>query len=53
MHTAQARLMASYNRWMSKRLSEVSPQPSDTERKRDLNALFGSMQGTLFTHGAS
>ena len=47
MRAAQARLMASYNRWMNERLYEVCSQLSDEERKRDRNAFFGSIHGTL------
>ena len=40
-------LMARYNRWMNERLSALLAEFDDAERKRDRNAFFGSMHGTL------
>jgi uncharacterized damage-inducible protein DinB len=42
-----ARAMASYNRWMSKRIYNAYSRLSDEERKRDLGAFFKSIHGTL------
>jgi len=39
--------MARYNRWMNERLYAVCATMSDTERKRDRGAFFGSIHGTL------
>lgn len=47
MRAAQARLMASYNRWMNERLYEICSQLPDMERKQDRNVFFGSIHGTL------
>ena len=40
-------LMARYNRWMNERLYAQLAGIDDAERKRDRNAFFGSMHGTL------
>jgi uncharacterized damage-inducible protein DinB len=47
MRPEQARIMASYNRWMNERLYEVCAEIPDAERKRDRKAFFGSIHGTL------
>ena len=47
MNAGQARLMASYNSWMNERIYEVCAQLTDEERKRDRQAFFGSIHGTL------
>jgi len=41
------RVMARYNRWMNERLYAVCAGMSDAERKRDRQAFFGSIHGTL------
>jgi uncharacterized damage-inducible protein DinB len=40
-------LMARYNRWMNERLYAQLAGIDDAERRRDRNAFFGSMHGTL------
>jgi len=40
-------LMARYNRWMNERLYALLSELPDDERKRDRDAFFGSMHGTL------
>ena len=47
MKARQARLMASYNRWMNERIYDVCAQLSDEERRRDRNTFFRSIHGTL------
>ena len=47
MRTAQARDMASYNRWMNQRLYSVCAELPDRERKEDRGAFFKSIHGTL------
>src|SRR5690606_33206663 len=47
MKPEQARVMASYNRWMNERLYAVCAEMSDAERKRDRQAYFRSIHGTL------
>lgn len=47
MLAAQARDMASYNRWMNERLYEVCAELSDADRKQDTGAFFKSIHGTL------
>lgn len=47
MRAEQARVMASYNRWMNERLYEVCANLSDDERKGDRGAFFRSIHGTL------
>jgi uncharacterized damage-inducible protein DinB len=42
-----ARAMASYNRWMNKRIYEACSTLSDKERKRDVGVFFKSIHGTL------
>jgi len=42
-----ARAMASYSRWMNKRLYDACSRLSDEERKRDVGAFFKSIHGTL------
>jgi uncharacterized damage-inducible protein DinB len=42
-----ARAMASYNRWMNKRIYDACSRLSDEERKRDLGTFFKSIHGTL------
>lgn len=39
--------LAHYNRWMNKRIYELCTQIPDTQRKKDLNAFFHSIHGTL------
>ncbi len=41
------RLLARYNRWMNERLYAAASTLSDTERKRDRGAFFGSIHRTL------
>jgi uncharacterized damage-inducible protein DinB len=41
------RAMASYNRWMNKRIYDACSRLSDEERKRDVGAFFKSIHGTL------
>lgn len=41
------RAMASYNRWMNKRIYDVCSTLSDEERKRNVGAFFKSIHGTL------
>ena len=40
-------LMARYNRWMNERLYALCAELTDSERKRDRAAFFGSIHGTL------
>lgn len=40
-------MMAGYNRWMNERLYEICATISDEERKRDRQAFFRSIHGTL------
>lgn len=47
MHTALAKDMASYNRWINQRLYEVCSKLSDAERKQNSGAFFKSIHGTL------
>lgn len=47
MKPEQARVMASYNRWMNERLYAVCADMTDAERKRDRQAYFRSIHGTL------
>lgn len=47
MWTEQFRALARYNRWMNRRLYDTAKQLSDGDRKRDLGAYFGSLEGTL------
>lgn len=42
-----ARAMASYNRWMNKRIYDACSTLSDEERKRNVGAFFKSIHGTL------
>ena len=42
-----ARAMASYNRWINKRIYDACSGLSDKERKRDVGAFFKSIHGTL------
>lgn len=39
--------LARYNRWMNERLYAFAGELGDQERKRDVKAFFGSLQGTL------
>lgn len=39
--------MASYNRWMNRRLYEACAQLTDEQRKQDKGAFFKSIHGTL------
>ena len=39
--------MAAYNAWMNERLYAAAAELTDEERKRDLNAAFKSIHGTL------
>jgi uncharacterized damage-inducible protein DinB len=41
------RMMAGYNRWMNERLYSLCATISDEERKRDRQAFFRSIHGTL------
>ena len=41
------RTMARYNRWMNERLYGVCAEIPDAERKRDRDAFFASIHGTL------
>ena len=43
----QFRMMAGYNRWMNEKLYAICAQLSDEERKRDRQAFFRSIHGTL------
>lgn len=47
MSAAQARDMASYNRWMNEKLYALCAQLSDADRKQDRGAFFKSVHGTL------
>ena len=47
MRAEQARVMAAYNRWMNERLYAICAQLTDEERKRDRQAFFRSIHGTL------
>ncbi|SEG08631.1 DinB family protein [Marinobacterium lutimaris] len=47
MIAAQAKDMASYNRWMNERVYEVCATLSDEARKQDRGAFFSSIHGTL------
>jgi len=47
MPTDHYQLLAQYNRWMNDKLYAVCAELSDTERKRDLGAFFGSLHRTL------
>lgn len=47
MRAAQAKDMASYNRWMNERLYAVCGQLSDADRKKNVGAFFKSIHGTL------
>ncbi|MBE0593573.1 MAG: DinB family protein [Gemmatimonadales bacterium] len=47
MLAAQARDMASYNRWMNQRLYEACARLADGDRKKDCGAFFRSVHGTL------
>ena len=39
--------MATYNAWMNERMYAAAAELTDEERKRDLNAAFKSIHGTL------
>jgi len=41
------RLMAAYNRWMNEKLYALCATLSEEERRRDRNAFFRSIHGTL------
>jgi uncharacterized damage-inducible protein DinB len=41
------RMMARYNRWMNERLYASCGKLTEAERKRDREAFFGSIHGTL------
>ena len=41
------RLMARYNRWMNERMYALCATMTDSDRKRDRGAFFGSIHGTL------
>lgn len=47
MRSAQALDMALYNRWMNQRVFELCSQLSDEDRKKDRQAFFKSIHGTL------
>src|SRR5690606_1980841 len=41
------RALARYNSWMNRKLFELAWDLDDSERRRDLNAFFKSIHGTL------
>lgn len=43
----QYQLMARYNQWMNEKLYAICAEMSDTTRKKDMGAFFGSVHGTL------
>src|SRR2546421_9913584 len=45
--TEWLRMMAGYNRWMNEKLYAICATLSDEERKRDREAFFRSIHGTL------
>ena len=45
--TENYRLMAQYNRWMNDRLYAAAGGLPDDERRRDRDAFFKSIHGTL------
>jgi uncharacterized damage-inducible protein DinB len=45
--TESLRMMAGYSRWMNEKLYSVCATLSDEERKRDRQAFFRSIHGTL------
>lgn len=47
MRAAQARDMASYNRWMNSRLYSVCAELPDARRREDCGVFFKSVHGTL------
>ncbi|HEY5957907.1 MAG TPA: DinB family protein [Polyangiaceae bacterium] len=47
MWTDQFAALARYNRWMNRKLYELAAELTDDERKRQLGAFFGSIEGTL------
>jgi uncharacterized damage-inducible protein DinB len=47
MAPRQVQTMAAYNRWMNDRLYGVYSGMTDSERKQDRKAFFGSIHGTL------
>ncbi|MBK7399729.1 MAG: damage-inducible protein DinB [Myxococcales bacterium] len=47
MTPEHARAMARYNRWMNEKLYAVADELTDTERKQDRGAFFGSIHRTL------
>jgi len=47
MVATQARAMAAYNRWMNERIYDICAGIPDDERKRERNAFFHSIHGTL------
>ena len=45
--TDNYRMLAAYNRWMNDKLYACAGQLTDEQRKRNLNAFFKSIHGTL------
>lgn len=45
--STQFEMMARYNQWMNLKIYEVCAQIPDTDRKKDMGALFKSTHGTL------
>lgn len=44
---AYCELMAAYNEWMNGKIYEICSTLSDSDRKKDLGAFFGSLHNTL------
>ena len=47
MYATQARVMATYNKWMNEKIYDACSQLTDEERKKDRDAFFKSIHGTL------
>ena len=47
MRSSQAQTLAEYNRWINERVYAACAQLSDAERKKDQQAFFSSIHGTL------
>jgi uncharacterized damage-inducible protein DinB len=47
MWTDQFRTLARYNTWMNSKIYALAAECTDDERKRDVQAFFGSIEGTL------
>ena len=43
----QIQLMAQYNQWMNQKIYHCCDQLTDTQRKQDMGAYFGSIHATL------